>query len=50
MKRSEGNSSAQKITITVENVSKSEGTLMHYEGYPSNCFFPDLLHIIRLSR
>ena len=39
----------QKISIVIKNVIWSEKTLMHKAERPSNCFFPFLSLIIRLS-
>ena len=38
-----------RITIVIEIVLRSEDTLMHSEGQPSN-YFPALSHTIRLIR
>ena len=39
----------KKISIVIKNVIWSEKTLKHKAVHPSNCIFPIVSHIIRLS-
>ena len=40
----------KKISIIIKNVIEAEDSMVHSTKRPSNCFFPTLSHIIRLSR